>query len=123
MKKVNEIESCLTYTNLHDLKETVINLIQSVAPDVPEEDIQIEIDNRNKQGEGLMSQDSLSLHIQDRRINHDTVIYLKVSPSFDYYSRFFKQKFEISKLVLIIVNPNHQLDRLTKLTSFITEEG
>ena len=123
MKKVKEVESKLTYVDLHDLKETVIDLIQSVAPDVSEEDIQAEINNRNKQGEGLMSQNSLSLHIQDKRIDCDTVIYLRISPSFDYYSNFFEQKFQISKLVLIIVNPNHQLNRLTKLTSFITEES
>lgn len=121
--KIGEYFERISYMNQQDLIDKISDLIIEKEPKLSEQQILQDIDVRNKLGEGLMSSTALSMHIQDKMVENDMVLYIRLNHSFSYFSATFQQNFEIDKLVVIVVNPNHQLGRLSKLEQFIKVKG
>lgn len=123
MMKINEIFKYASCKNAADLDRQIANFAKECAPGITDKEVETDIQLRNKSGEGLMSSDVLAIHVQDKKVVKDTVIYLTLTSPFNYFSDYFKQKFVISKVVVIIVNPQHKLDSLTKLTDFVINKN
>ena len=117
--KIDERFEKISYTNQSNLIDQISDLIMKKEPRLSKKAILQDIDVRNKLGEGLMSLTVLSMHIQDKLVQHDMVLYINLNRSFSYSSMTLHQKFNINKLVIIVVNPEHQLDHLSKLEDFI----
>jgi len=120
--KINEIFKQTSCKDLIDLNQQVAVFAKEYAPNITEKEVLDDIQFRNKSGESLMSSEVLAVHVQDKKVVKDTVIYLTLTKPFNYFSDYFKEKFVISKVVVIIVNPGHKLNCLTKLTNFISDE-
>ncbi|MCJ2172972.1 MAG: hypothetical protein LKU_02042 [Lactobacillus kefiranofaciens] len=118
--KAKEINKKISYTNYQRLIIDITNLILQYEPQLTKNSILHDIDVRNKQGEGLMYPSVLSMHVQDELVKQDVVFYITLSQAFRYVSKIVNQEFQIKKLVLIIVNPQHKLDHLSKLMDFIS---
>lgn len=109
----------LSYEDDHQLLKNIANLILKYETNLTSKKILHDIDVRNKQGEGLMTPNVLSVHIQDELVEKDIVFYVTLDKKYNYFSKILNQQFQISKLVVIVVNPQHKLDHLSKLEDFI----
>ena len=109
----------LSYEDDHQLLKNIANLILKYETNRTSKKILHDIDVRNKQGEGLMTPNVLSVHIQDELVEKDIVFYVTLDKKYNYFSKILNQQFQISKLVVIVVNPQHKLDHLSKLEDFI----
>ena len=117
--KIKEIFIDLSYEDDHQLLKNIANLILKYETNLTSKKILHDIDVRNKQGEGLMTPNVLSIHIQDELVEKDIVFYDTLDKKYNYFSKILNQQFQISKLVVIVVNPQHKLDHLSKLEDFI----
>lgn len=117
--KIKEIFIDLSYEDDHQLLKNIANLILKYETNLTSKKILHDIDVRNKQGEGLMTPNVLSVHIQDELVEKDIVFYVTLNKKYNYFSKILNQQFQISKLVVIVVNPQHKLDHLSKLEDFI----
>lgn len=117
--KIDERFEKISYTNQSNLIDQISDLIMKKEPGLSRKEILQDIDVRNKLGEGLMSSTVLSMHIQDKLVQHDMVLYINLNRSFSYSSMTLHQEFNINNLVIIVNNPEHQLDHLSKLEEFI----
>ena len=117
--KIKEIFIDLSYEDDHQLLKNIANLILKYETNLTSKKILHDIDVRNKQGEGLMTPNVLSVHIQDELVEKDIVFYDTLDKKYNYFSKILNQQFQISKLVVIVVNPQHKLDHLSKLEDFI----
>lgn len=117
--RIDERFEKISYTNQSNLIDQISDLVMKKEPKLSRTIILQDIDVRNKLGEGLMSPTVLSMHVQDQLVQHDMVLYINLNPSFSYSSKTLNQEFNINKLVIIVVNPEHKLDHLSKLEDFI----
>lgn len=117
--KIKEIFINLSYENNQKLHRDITNLVLKYESKLTLPMISHDINVRNQQGEGLMTPSVLSMHVQDELVDKDLVFYVTLDKNFDYFSRSLNQKFQVNKLVIIIVNPKHKLDRLSKMEAFI----
>lgn len=121
--KAREIFENLSYENNRQLNQDITNLILKYETKLTKKLILHDIDVRNRQGEGLMSPHILSLHVQDKLVDDDIVFYITLNKTLSYFSKNLNQNFSIQKLVLIVVNPQHTIDHLSKLEEFVIQEG
>lgn len=119
--KIKEITEELAYKDHQQLLIEITNLILQYESKLTRKMILHDIDIRNKEGEGIMSPKVLSLHVQDELVERDIAFYITLDKDFKYLSRQLDKKFKIRKLVVIVVNPNHQLDHLSKLEEFLAD--
>ena len=117
--KIKEIFIDLSYENDQQLLKNIANLILKYETNLTSKLILHDIDVRNKQGEGLMTPNVLSVHVQDELVDKDIVFYVTLDKKYKYFSKSLNQQFQIDKLVVIVVNPQHKLDHLSKLEDFI----
>ncbi|MDB6255138.1 PTS sugar transporter subunit IIA [Lactobacillus amylovorus] len=117
--KIKEIFIDLSYEDDQQLLKNIANLILKYETNLTLKLILHDIDVRNKQGEGLMTPNVLSVHVQDELVDKDIVFYVTLDKKYKYFSKSLNQQFQIDKLVVIVVNPQHKLDHLSKLEDFI----
>ena len=118
--KAKEVFEKISYRNSQQLIEDITNLVLRYEPKLTKKIILHDIDVRNKQGEGLITPNILSMHVQDELVSDDAIFYVTLNKSFNYCSQNLQQEFQINKLVLIVINPCHKVDHLSKLKDFIT---
>lgn len=74
--KINEISKSINYTDKKELFKKLDNLVITNEPALNIQSVHHDIDKRNKLGEGLMTPEILSVHVQDKLVQKDIVFYI-----------------------------------------------
>lgn len=117
--KIKEEYLRLKISKFSELKDCVINLTRKLEPSLSGEEILADIKKRDEMGDGLVSSSILIIHVIDQKIKQDTIFYITLENKISYFSVSEKNDYQLSKVILLAINPKHSLTNENHLVNFI----
>ena len=117
--KIKEEYLRLKISKVSELKDCVINLTRKLEPSLSREEILADIKKRDEMGDGLVSTSILIIHVIDQKIKQDTIFYITLENKISYFSVSEKNDYQLAKVILLVINPKHNLTSANHLMNFI----
>ena len=117
--KIKEEYLRLKISKFSELKDCVINLTIKLEPSLSREEILADIKKRDEMGDGLVSTSILIIHVIDQKIKQDTIFYITLENKISYFSVSEKNDYQLAKVILLVINPKHNLTSANHLMNFI----
>lgn len=120
--KIKEEYLRLKISKFSELKDCVINLTRKLEPSLSREEILADIKKRDEMGDGLVSSSILIIHVIDQKIKQDTIFYITLENKISYFSVSEKNDYQLTKVILLAINPKHSLTNKNHLVNFIEDK-
>ena len=117
--KIEEEYLRVKISKFSELKDCVINLTRKLEPSLSREEILADIKKRDEMGDGLVSSSILIIHVIDQKIKQDTIFYITLENKISYFSVSEKNDYQLAKVILLVINPKHNLTSANHLMNFI----
>ncbi|QYN55951.1 PTS transporter subunit EIIA [Lactobacillus panisapium] len=117
--KIEEEYLRVKISKFSELKDCVINLTRKLEPSLSREEILADIKKRDEMGDGLVSTSILIIHVIDQKIKQDTIFYITLENKISYFSVSEKNDYQLAKVILLVINPKHNLTSANHLMNFI----
>lgn len=117
--KIEEEYLRVKISKFSELKDCVINLTRKLEPSLSREVILADIKKRDEMGDGLVSTSILIIHVIDQKIKQDTIFYITLENKISYFSVSEKNDYQLAKVILLVINPKHNLTSANHLMNFI----
>lgn len=117
--KIEEEYLRVKISKFSELKDCVINLTRKLEPSLSREEILADIKKRDEMGDGLVSTSILIIHVIDQKIKQDTIFYITLENKISYFSVSEKNDYQLAKVILLVINPKHNLTSTNHLMNFI----
>lgn len=118
---INEKYMSLSAKDIDEVYDFIAKFVNDLEPALNKKRILEDIKKRNEMGEGLVSSRVLIIHIIDSKVVQDSIHYLTLKSTVKYFSVKEKSNFDLTKIVLLVVNPSHKLDKANHLLDFIND--
>lgn len=118
---INEKYMSLSAKDIDEVYDFIAKFVNDLEPALNKKRILEDIKKRNEMGEGLVSSRVLIIHIIDSKVVQDSIHYLTLKSTVKYFSVKEKSNFDLTKIVLLVVNPSHKLDKASHLLDFIND--
>ena len=120
--KIEEEYLRVKISKFSELKDCVINLTRKLEPSLSREEILADIKKRDEMGDGLVSSSILIIHVIDQKIKQDTIFYITLENKISYFSVSKKNDYQLTKVILLAINPKHSLTNKNHLVNFIEDK-
>lgn len=120
--KIKEEYLRLKISKFSELKDCVINLTRKLETSLSREEILADIKKRDEMGDGLVSSSILIIHVIDQKIKQDTIFYITLENKISYFSVSEKNDYQLTKVILLAINPKHSLTNKNHLVNFIEDK-
>lgn len=120
--KIEEEYLRVKISKFSELKDCVINLTRKLEPSLSREEILADIKKRDEMGDGLVSTSILIIHVIDQKIKQDTIFYITLENKISYFSVSEKNDYQLTKVILLAINPKHSLTNKNHLVNFIEDK-
>ncbi|WEV36272.1 hypothetical protein [Lactobacillus sp. ESL0677] len=117
--EIKEQYMTIAPASLEELYKSIIAYTQRIESSLDAAEIMAVIKERDEIGEGLVSDDGLIIHVINRKVKQDVITYFSLSKPINYCLKSLKKSFDLDKVVLLVVNPGHQLNKPKHLITFI----
>lgn len=119
--KIKEEYLRLKISKFSELKDCVINLTRKLERSLSRKEILTDIKKRDEMGNGLVSSSILIIHVIDQKIRQDTIFYITLENKISYFSVSEKNNYQLAKVILLAINPKHNLTNENHLMNFIED--
>lgn len=119
--KIKEEYLRLKISKFSELKDCVINLTRKLERSLSRKEILTDIKKRDEMGNGLVSSSILIIHVIDQKIRQDTIFYITLENKISYFSVSEKNNYQLAKVILLAINPKHNLSSTNHLMNFIED--
>jgi mannitol/fructose-specific phosphotransferase system IIA component (Ntr-type) len=105
-KNIDEYYLHLEGKDIESLYDDVYHIVKNEEPNLNVEQIKNSISSRDDLGDGLVNDSSLIIHVINKKVNNNCVIYCYLKNKVFWQSEFSELKANLSRVMLIIINPD-----------------
>jgi len=120
MKKFIEEETkTINGSDTKSFYNDVCRIVNYLEPSIGEEESLEIIKSRDKLGDGLVSDDSLIIHIISKKVKKNQAVYCYLTSPVEWRSSITNMSAKINKAVILLVAPDLKDGELLNLENFI----
>lgn len=117
-RNIDEYYFSLKSNNIKSFYEDICCVVKNKEPNLTISQIKESISNRENLGDGLVDDTSLIIHVINDNVESNCVIYCYLKNELLWESNISKLKANLSKVMLIIINPNLKNGQAVNISNF-----
>lgn len=116
---IDEKKYLLNSIDINGFYDDVCRIVNYLEPSLSKNDTLTLIKNRDTLGDGLVSNDSLIIHVISKEITVDQAVYCSLGSPILWHSSVTNNSAELTKAVILMVTPDLKDGELLNLENFI----
>lgn len=122
-KPISETYSVLNNDGIDAFYNDIFTIVNYLEPSLSTDDIQKLIQSRDKLGDGLVSDDSLIIHVISEKVRKNQAVYCYLNKPVLWKSSFDNISAQIKKAMIIVISPTLKNGEAVHLEDFFNNKG